>query len=250
MKYLKTLIIVSFFFGICTIKAQANLSGIVTYESKMNQKKVDKYLKNERDSLVRKYKNDKRGEFLIQTFDAVYSNTKPIVSKIKFNDGEGLYKVEQNLSLDKTDVAQRFARIKAGGSNEYYYNIKEDNYLIKEFALGESFIFPNPNLEWTLTQESKQINGYDVFKATRGEGKVIAWYAPQIPLNFGPKGEYGLPGLILELELGKTIFKATKIELNPKRDIKVKVPTNGKIVTLEEYTKIMEKAKRSVFGNN
>ncbi|WP_296315952.1 GLPGLI family protein [Winogradskyella sp. UBA3174] len=250
MKYLRTIIIVTIFFGIGTISAQSDLSGIVTYESAINQNKVDNYLKNERDSLVRKYKNDKKGEFLIQGLDAMYLNTKPIMSKIVFNNGEGLYKVEQDLNIDNSDIGRGTARISAGGSNEYYYNIKEDKYLIKEFALGESFIFPNPNLEWALTQESKQINGYEVFKATRSEGKVIAWYTPQIPLNFGPKGEYGVPWLILELELGKTIFKATKIELNPKREIKVKVPTKGKVVTLEEYKKIMEKANRKVFGNN
>jgi GLPGLI family protein len=250
MKYLKTLIIVTLFFGICIINAQSDLSGIVTYESSINPKKVDNYLKNERDSLVLKYKNDKKGEFLIQTFDALYTNTKPTVSKIVFNNGEGLYKVEPNLNIDNNDIAQKTAEIKAGGTNEYYYNIEEDTYLIKECAIGECFIYPNPNLEWELTQESKQINGYEVFKATRSEGKVTAWYAPAIPLNFGPKGEYGLPGLILELEFSKTIFKATKIELNPKKKVKVKAPKNGKVVTFEEYKKIMDKAKRSVFGNN
>ena len=246
MKYLRSLIIITFFIGTLNISAQANLSGIISYESTINQKKVDDYLKK-RDSLVKQ----KSGEFMVQSLDAIYLNIKPTLSKIIFNNGEGLFKVETDLNLDNNDIAQRTARISAGGSREYYYNTLEGTYLIKECeAVGECFIYPNPNLEWELTQESKQINGYEAFKATRSDGKVTAWYAPKLPLNFGPKGEYSLPGLILELEIGRTIFKVTKIELNPKRKVKVKAPTNGKVVTYEEYEKIIEKAKRSVFGNN
>ena len=245
MKYLRILIVFTIFFGTWALSAQSNLSGIVTYESTINQNKKDDYFKK-RDSLIK----EKKGEFMIKSLDAIYSNTKPIVSKIVFNNGEGLYKVESDLSLNEKDIGQTSARTSAGGSNEYYYNIKEDTYLIKNCVIGECFIYPNPDLEWELTQEAKEINGYTVFKAKRSEGKVTAWYAPALPLNFGPKGEYGLPGLILELELGKTTFKATKIELNPKKKIKVKAPTKGMVVTYEEYEKIIEKAKRSVFGNN
>ena len=100
-----------------------------------------------------------------------------------------------------------------------------------------------------MTQESKIINGYKSYKATRSNGKVIAWYTPAIPINYGPKGEYGLPGLILELEIGKIIFKATKIILNPKEKVNVQEPKGGKRVSYEEYNKIMKKAKKSVFGN-
>lgn len=246
MKYLKVLIITTIFIGALTLNAQSSLSGNVYYESTTSQKEKDDYLKK-RDSLLKQ----KKGEFMLQSLDEIYLNTKPIVSKIVFNNGEGLYKVEQDLNLDENDVGQGFAKISAGGSNEYYYNIREDKYLIKECeVVGECFIYPNKYLEWKLTQESKEINGYEVFKATRNEGKVVAWYTPKIPLNFGPKGEYGLPGLILELELGKTIFKATKIELNPKKEVKVTAPTKGKVVSYEEYEKIVEKARRRVFGEN
>ena len=128
------------------------------------------------------------------------------------------------------------------------YRIK--TYLIKECeALGECFIFDNKFLEWQLTQEIKHINGYLSYKATRSSGKVIAWYTPEIPISFGPKGEFGLPGLILELEIGKIIFRATKIILNSKEEITIEEPKGGKRVTHEEYSEIMSRAKKSVFGN-
>jgi GLPGLI family protein len=249
MKYLKSLITFTILITTLTISAQSNLSGIVYYESTVNQKKVDNYLKKERDSIINNNKGRGKSDLLIKMLDATYLNVTPILSKIIFNNGEGQYKLEPNLNLDESDIGHHSAKTKAGGFNEYYYNIKENTYLIKECALGDCFIFPNEYLEWQLTQESKTINGFKVFKATRGEGKVTAWYTPNIPVNFGPKGEYGLPGLILELEFSQTIFRATKIELNPEKKVKVKAPTKGKLVTLEEYTEIMDKARRSVFGN-
>ena len=100
-----------------------------------------------------------------------------------------------------------------------------------------------------ITQESKMINNYLVFKATRSNGNIIAWYTPKIPIGFGPKGEYGLPGLILELEIGNIVFKTTKIILNPKEEIKIKEPKGGKRVSYEEYKEIVKKAKKRVFGN-
>jgi GLPGLI family protein len=78
---------------------------------------------------------------------------------------------------------------------------------------------------------------------------VIAWYSPKIPIGFGPKVEYGLPGLILELEIGNIIIKASKIIINPKEKIKVEKPKGGKFITMEEYKEIMNKVKKSVFGN-
>lgn len=54
--------------------------------------------------------------------------------------------------------------------------------------------------EWEISDESKEIIGYQCFKATsdyRGR-KWTAWFAPEIPLPEGPWKLCGLPGLILE----------------------------------------------------
>ncbi|MCO6148968.1 GLPGLI family protein [Flavobacterium sp. NRK1] len=57
-----------------------------------------------------------------------------------------------------------------------------------------------PNLQWNVSQEEKVIGKYKCIKATtnyRGRDWV-AWFAPEIPLNYGPWKLYGLPGLIVE----------------------------------------------------
>lgn len=69
---------------------------------------------------------------------------------------------------------------------------------------------------------------------------VTAWYTPQIPVNQGPGEYWGLPGLILELNSGRTTILCTKIEINPKDKIEIKAPTKGKVVTKQQYAEIVK----------
>ena len=64
---------------------------------------------------------------------------------------------------------------------------------------------------------------------------ITAWYTPEIPINQGPEGYWGLPGLILEVNDGKTIMLCSKIVLNSKDKVEIKAPTNGKVVSQKEY---------------
>jgi GLPGLI family protein len=64
---------------------------------------------------------------------------------------------------------------------------------------------------------------------------ITAWYTPEIPINQGPEGYWGLPGLILEVNDGKTTILCSKIVLNSKDKVEIKAPNNGKVVTQKEY---------------
>ena len=166
---------------------------------------------------------------------------------------------------------------------------RENNVFGKTFLVKDSL----NNLEWELVKESKMIGNYPVFKAiaTRPLGEdmfsrfrrarasrrankakdstatvsdasekeipktetIIAWYTPMIPVAHGPGDFDGLPGLILELNTSNTTILCTKVVLNPKEDIKIKIPTKGKEVTREEYTTIIEEKAKEMsqrFGGN
>lgn len=222
--------------------SQKNIAGYVIYESGVRGIKRSNYITDKRKNI--KDKN------LVKTLDDFFFNTKKIKSKLVFSNNEGFFKVIDELSIKDNDVAQKVNRILAGDTKEYYFNNKSKLYLIKECEiLGECFIFENRSLDWRLTQETKLINGYKVFKAMRSNNLVVAWYTPSIPVGFGPKGEYGLPGLVLELEIGNIVFNAKKIVLNPKESIKIKEPKNGKRISTEEYGKMVKKVNKNVFGN-
>jgi len=70
---------------------------------------------------------------------------------------------------------------------------------------------------------------------------VTAWYTPQIPVSQGPGEFWGLPGLILEVNSGKTTVLCTEITMNPKEKVALKMPKKGKKVSRKEYNKIVEK---------
>jgi GLPGLI family protein len=105
--------------------------------------------------------------------------------------------------------------------------------------------------KWRITQETQKIGGYLCYKAIdvdseNNKKKPVVWFTPQIPVNAGPRNNFGLPGLILKIEEFRMTYTAVKIELNPKEKIKIKKPTKGKRLSHEEFTKFMEKI--SPFG--
>lgn len=73
---------------------------------------------------------------------------------------------------------------------------------------------------------------------------ITAWYAPEIPISQGPGPYWGLPGLILEVNDGRTAILCSKIVLNVEEKNEIKAPSKGKEVSQEEYDKIVsEKMK-------
>ena len=69
---------------------------------------------------------------------------------------------------------------------------------------------------------------------------ITAWYTPQIPVNQGPGDYYGLPGLIMEVNSGRTTILCNKIIMNPQDKESIEAPTKGKEVTRDEYNTIMK----------
>ncbi|WNM20016.1 GLPGLI family protein [Flavobacterium capsici] len=80
---------------------------------------------------------------------------------------------------------------------------------------------------------------------------ITAWYTPEIPVNQGPESYWGLPGLILEVNDGKTVILCSKIVLNSKEKVEIKAPKNGKVVTQKEYDEtVMKKMEEMSEMNN
>jgi GLPGLI family protein len=88
--------------------------------------------------------------------------------------------------------------------------------------------------------KEKKTNFMDDFDLPK-EITVTAWYTPEIPVNQGPEGYWGLPGLILEVNDGKTIILCSKVVLNMKEKVEIKAPSNGKIISQKEYDETITK---------
>lgn len=79
---------------------------------------------------------------------------------------------------------------------------------------------------------------------------ITAWYTMDIPVNQGPEAYWGLPGLILEVNDGKTTILCSKIVLNPKDKVEIKAPNNGKQVSQKEYDEIVVKKMEEMMEMN
>ncbi|MBP6182465.1 GLPGLI family protein [Flavobacterium sp.] len=150
------------------------------------------------------------------------------------------------------------------------YSVDKE-FMGKEFLVKDSL----PNLKWKMESETRVIGGYNCFKATTvrpvsktdfrnfrpkreeatatkpadatkktnfmdnlelpKEVTVTAWYTPEIPVNQGPDSYWGLPGLILEINDGKTVILCSKVVLNPKVKAEIKSPTKGKLISQKEF---------------
>jgi GLPGLI family protein len=88
--------------------------------------------------------------------------------------------------------------------------------------------------------DDKKTNFLDAVEVPK-EIIITAWYTPEIPVSQGPEGYWGLPGLILEVNDGRTTILCSKIVLNPKDKVEIKAVTKGKVVSQKEYDEAVMK---------
>ena len=87
-------------------------------------------------------------------------------------------------------------------------------------------------------------NANKVIKPEKPRPTILtAWFTTQIPVSFGPNGVWGLPGLVLEYSNNSVIYLCTSIKIKQNEKVKIKQPNKGKIVSVEEFKKIEEKAE-------
>ncbi|MCT4699190.1 GLPGLI family protein [Tenacibaculum haliotis] len=243
-----------------TIFSQANFQGKAVYESKttMNSDFGGRDMSEERKKQIMQ----RMKSMLEKTFI------------LSFTREESVYKEQEKLAAPTTGRGRRFGGFSGGGIK--YKNVKEGTLLESTEAFGKKFLISEaaekPN--WELGSETKQIGNYTCYKATlvkkntafnwrsmrrprRNEAKkdstkvkkelelpketiVTAWYTPQVPVSNGPGNYWGLPGLILEINEGRTTVLCSEITMNPSEKIEITKPEKGKKVTRKEYTEIMK----------
>ena len=211
-------------------------SGKVTYIATINDKPISQ---GDSNSIEKK-----------NIVDLIAANSKDVEFELVFNDIESIYNKKEVLKKD-SDKSFNFTALLAGGDTTFYTN-KQELQCIKAIEDGgTNFLISINPTKWTITNETKKIDNYICYKAFTKiktlvndeirEKKVIAWFTKEIPIFFGPKLYYGLPGLIIELYDNKLLLKVSKIELNIKKNIIIKRPSKGEKVTQKEYEEILKK---------
>lgn len=253
------LLLISAFFFSFFIHAQ-DFQGIAYYQSKT---KFDIKLDSTRFSNdQQKAMKERMKMFSEKTFE------------LQFSKSTSIYKEEEKIAQPGQGGGMRmFGGLSSG---PLFKDMKTKNYVNQKESFSKKFLIKDslPNYEWKLEEGTKMIGENLCFKATtqievtnirmrRGPGSrgsqeandslpktklidVVAWYAPDIPVNNGPGKFWGLPGLILELNEGKTQLLCTKIVLNSKKILKLDEPSKGKVVTQKEFDEITEKKSKEM----
>jgi len=258
---MKKLITLSFLLLSVVAFSQSKFEGKATYMSKTTvdmSRFGDQVSEQQKKQWMARMKN-----FLEKTYT------------LSFNQSESSFK--ENVKLDAPG-ASGFSWGRSNGQGSIYKNLKDKKMIedteqfSKRFRIVEDMELP----QWEMTGETKQIGQYTAYKATmvkvdnsvdwgrifsrrgrRGNDQkkdstqtekkeevrtlaVTAWWTPQIPVSAGPSTYWGLPGLILELNAGRTTMLCTEIVINPEEVVAIKEPTKGDEVTRDEYNTIMK----------
>lgn len=250
------------------LSAQAQeFQGMAVYETKTNTADVKSKLEGNKDIAPDMQK------MIEERMKQMFEKTNILT----FDKNASIYKEEEKLDAPGQNIGLKMMSSMMGGGGTYYKNVKEKTYTVDKEFMGKEFLVKDslPQLKWKMETETKQIGGYNCFKATavraastsdfrnfrlkkdaKKEAKpaekdqktnlmdeidipkeilITAWYTPEIPVNQGPESYWGLPGLILEANDGKTTILCSKIVLNPKERVAIKAPTNGKVISQKEY---------------
>ncbi|MBT4409153.1 MAG: GLPGLI family protein [Bacteroidetes bacterium] len=99
-------------------------------------------------------------------------------------------------------------------------------------------------IKWKMGIASKEILGYTCMLAETelDDQKIMAWFTPDIPISAGPECYYGLPGLMLEVNVnqGQIVWMASQVDLTIPNIAFLDEPKEGKKVTAEQYQQIQD----------
>ena len=254
-KYLSLTLIL---FSITTF-SQKKFEGKATYMSKrtLDMSRFGQMSEQQKKQMKARFKN-----FLEKTYT------------LNFNQSESSFK--ENVKLDAPGTSGP-SWSRSNGQGSIYKNLKDKEMIedveqfSKRFRVMEEMELP----QWEMSAETKQIGQYLCYKATmvrvdnsidwgsifsrRARNnqkkdsskttkdteavklqKITAWYTPQIPVSAGPERYWGLPGLILEINAGRTTMLCTEIVINPEDVVEIKKPSKGKEVSRDEYNVMMK----------
>lgn len=136
--------------------------------------------------------------------------------------------------------------------DKVFFDIKEQKRIEQRDFMGRLFLIESQadTLQWKMTGNNKTIAGYNCMEATTElkENKIVAWFAPEIPVSTGPGTLHGLPGLILGVDVnqGERVTLATKVELAEVDGASLARPRKGKKVTRAEYEKIVDEKNKEM----
>lgn len=275
-------LLIALLLGFQFVHAQ-DFQGLAVYESKTSTADFKARISDNKELTpdMQRMIEERMKRMFEKTFQLYFSRTTSI------------YKEEEKLEAAGQNPGFRMMSTMMGAGGTFYKNTKDKTYTVDKEFMGKEFLIQDslPKLAWKMENETKQIGGYTCYKATaireasqtdfrnfrmkkkedekkQEESKtklldelnlpkeitITAWYSPEIPVAQGPENYWGLPGLILEVNDGKTTILCSKVVLNLKDKVEIKAPTKGEVITQKKFDetviKKMEEFREMGGGRN
>lgn len=192
--------------------------------------------------------------------DMLVQASRDLLFELNFNDSTSTFQLQEKVHFNQRSLMKY--KLGAAGYDGIIFTNNSSKILLAQKEIGgKRFLinYPSPYFKWELIDKTKKIGDYMCYKAIHikkykdkngnaQEKLITAWYAPEIPLSFGPHIYSGLPGLIIELDNEAEVFRLTKIKFKEGM-YKIKRPKKGLSITKEEYGRLVKKAFNAQFGH-
>lgn len=138
-----------------------------------------------------------------------------------------------------------------------YTDLKKQSRTEQRDLMGRTFLVSDKIAadKWKPTGRQKMLLGKPCMEAVaiQEQDTLTAWYTTAIPVPGGPGHIAGLPGLVLEAYIGKSLHLVAKsLETENGVADKIKVPAKGKKMTPEAFNRLqqekMEEMRRQYGG--
>ncbi|MDH6252801.1 GLPGLI family protein [Chryseobacterium sp. H1D6B] len=173
-------------------------------------------------------------------------NTEQFLLYINSKENISYYKSTNQYVLDSLKKEGKISGSDFMDGSKYDTALKEevlrknDSFTVYEKIVDAKIKYIEPeSLKWTILKDTKTYSGYKTRKAfTYAYGrKWIAWYAEDLPLNYGPYKFCGLPGLIVNIYDEKAAYFFT-LKIFKKKIKQVQLPKDN---TYKKISKIKAK---------
>ncbi|WP_265990552.1 GLPGLI family protein [Larkinella insperata] len=168
---------------------------------------------------------------------------------------------KQKMRLYFSPAASLYTYENKDEANDYGYAWRQDEYIInRNFekermtdiveTLGKTYVIEDSlnAPKWKVLNQIKEVAGYVCMKATMQDPvkgyKVTAWYAQDLPVPAGPERYFGLPGVILELDLndGVVLIEAKKVELKSvTKELALPAKIKGRRISDQAFDDMLKK---------
>jgi GLPGLI family protein len=182
---------------------------------------------------------DNMSEFKTAYYSYTFANNKSIY---KFNRWDLKTKIPAWYKQDDEE-------------NIWHYDFNTGKVNIQKQVQGTQFNIADnmPAIEWKLTNENREIAGFNCRKAV---GKIMdsvyvfAFYTDEITISGGPCSINGLPGIILGLSIPRlyTSYIATKVMVTAVKESDIKPATAKKYYSYASLKSLIEEKTKDWYS--